>query len=195
MNALVHEAARIYCEEQLTDYGQAKRKAVQRLGGSARELPDNAQIQQAVIEYQRLFGGEPYRTHLRRMRETALRMLKWLADFSPRLAGAAVSGAVTPAHRVQLHLFADKPESLDLFLHDHGAQFEQGERSYRYPDGREAKIPLACFEVSGIGVDAAVFAEDERHRPPLNPADGLAFRRLAPTEVEALLHVRQDGVL
>lgn len=186
-SALAQEAARIICEELITDYGLAKRKAAERLGGGRQEMPENLQIQQAILEYQRLFGGEAYADHLRRMRETAVRMMRWLAEFSPRLVGACVSGAVTRAHRVQLHLFADKAEMLDIFLHDHGVHFEQGERHYRYRDGREARVPLASFEVDGIGVDAAVFAEGELRKPPINPADGAAFRRLSLAEAEPLL--------
>lgn len=184
--AIAQETARIVCEELITDYGQAKRKALQRLGIDAHDMPENAEVQQAVIEYQRLFGGAPYADHLQKMRATAVLMLRWLSEFSPCLVGATISGAVTRAHRVQLHLFADKPEMLDIFLHNHGVAFEQGERSYRYPNHREAKIFLACFEVNGMGVDAAVFPEGEMKKPPVNPTDGLLFKRLSLAEAETL---------
>lgn len=183
---IAQEAARIICEELITDYGHAKRKAAERTGAGTREMPENALIQQAVIEYQQLFGGDAYLAHLQKMRATAVQMLGWLAPFSPCLVGATISGAVTRAHRVQLHLFADKPESLDIFLHDHGMHFDQGERGYRYRDGHEARVPLACFEVNGIGVDAAVFPEGEAKRPPVNPTDGLVFKRLTLAEAERL---------
>lgn len=186
-HAVAMEAARIVCQELVTDYGQAKKKAAQRLGlGSRAAMPENAQIHAAIVDYQRLFGGAGYLAHLQRMRLTAVKMMQWLADFSPRLVGGAVSGAVTQAHHVQLHLFADKPEMLDIFLHDHGVRFSQQERNYRYPDGAEKQIPLACFEVNGIGVDVAVFPEGEMKRPPVNPADGLPYKRLNPGEAEKL---------
>lgn len=186
--SLVQEAARILCEERLTDYRLAKQKAAERLGVSSRgNLPDNAQIQQAVIEYQRLFGGESYRSHLRRMRETALRVMKSLADFSPRLVGGAISGAVTTAHRVQLHAFADRAETIDLYLHERGIAFDEDERSYRYPDGREERVPLARLDVDGMGVDLAVFSEADSRRAPVNPADGQPFKRLDLAQAEKLL--------
>jgi hypothetical protein len=183
--AIAQEAARIICEELLTDYGLAKRKAAQRLGTSG-AMPENFSVQQAVLEYQRLFGGAGYRAHLHQMRQMAVQSMRWLGDFTPRLVGGAVSGAVTAAHRVQLHLFADQPEMLDVFLLDQGCGFEHGERSYRYPDGREVRIPIAHFDVGPAGVDAAVFPENELRRPPVNPADGRPFRRLALAEAEAL---------
>ena len=187
-HAIAQEAARVICAAQLTDYAAAKRKALERLGLPTRTaLPDNAAVQQAVLEYQRLFGGDEYHEHLRAMRTVAVRVMRLLAEFSPRLAGGAVSGAVTAAHHVQLHLFADKAEMLDVFLHERGIRFEQDERQYRYPDGSVEAIPLTCFEVDGLGVDAAVFPEGEMKRPPVNITDGQLYKRLTLDAVETLI--------
>lgn len=186
--AIAQEAARIVCEELVTDYRVAKQKAAQRLGLTARPaMPDNAEVQQAVIEYQRLFGGAEYATHLQRMREVAVRAMTLLAPFAPRLVGAVISGAVTRAHRVQLHAFSDKPETLDIFLGDRKVIFEAGDRGYRFSDGKEEQIPLVSFEVAGVGVDVVVFAEHNTRRVPVNPADGVAFRRLDLAQAEALV--------
>ena len=154
-------------------------------------LPDNATVMRAVIEYQQLFGGSQYRSHLRHMRRTALQVMRGLSDFQPRLVGAAVSGAAHAAHRVQLHVFHEKAEALDIFLHDRGLAYEAGDRRYRYADGREREIPLVSFEAEGMGVDIAVFPIDEQRRAPLNPADGLAYQRLDTAAVEALLQNTQ----
>lgn len=176
---LVHETARIFCEEALWDYRSAKLKALQRLGLPPHTaLPENACIQTAVINYQRLYGGAAYRERLRQCRETAVQALVLLAGFEPRLTGAVVSGAITPGHWVQLHGFADTPEALDFFLQDQGIPYEQGERLYRYANGNEQAAPLSRFEAGTIGVDVAMFDPDLLHRPPLSPSDGLPMRRL-----------------
>lgn len=189
-NSIVAEAARIFCEERLTDYHSAKLKAAQRLGlGAKAALPDNAQVQAAVLEYLQLFGGREYHEHLARMRAAAIRAMQLLAEFSPRLAGAAVSGAAHSAHRVQLHAVCDKAEMLEIFLHDRSIRCEQDERTYRYPRGREQRVPLVCFDAGGIGVDVAVFTGDQMRSVPLNPADGLSYRRLDLAELEALIGV------
>jgi hypothetical protein len=186
-HSLAVEAARIICEELVTDYRVAKQKAAQRLGVSGRgALPDNAEVQQAVIEHQRLFGGAEYAQRLAQMRDVAVRALRLLAPFSPRLVGGVISGAVTAAHRVQVHAFNDKPETLDIFLADRGIEFEAGDRNYRFGDGREERIPLASFEFDGVGVDVATFGESDTRRVPLNPADGAPFKRLGLEQAEAL---------
>jgi hypothetical protein len=185
--AIAKEIARLICEEQITDVRLARQKAAERHDFSLHAgQPDNAEIQQAVIEYQRLFGGEEYRERLRLMRRTAVRAMRQLGELRPRLVGGTVNGAVTAAHRVQLHAFADQPEAIDMLLHDRGVRFEEGERNYRFTDGRMQKIPLACFEIDGIGVDVAMFEDDPRRATPINPADGMPYLRLALAEAEKL---------
>jgi hypothetical protein len=185
---LAVEAARLICEERVTDYRYAKQKAAERLGlGPRNPMPDNREVEAAVLEHQRLFGGEAYRTQLRAMRESALRAMKLLAEFHPRICGGAVSGAIGGGHRVQLHAFSDAPEQIDLFLQDHGIEIRPGERRYRYADGREAQIPLACFEAGEIGIDVALFDPDEEHRPPLSPIDGRPVRRLNRDQLQRLI--------
>jgi hypothetical protein len=187
LSGIAQEAARIICEEQLTDYRLAKQKAAERLGLPFKTpLPKNADIEAAVLEYQRLFGGREYSDRVRKLRQTALQAMRLFAAFEPRLVGGAVSGAVSDAHRVQLHAFCDKPEALDAFLHDRGIVYQQDEREYRYPDGRTEVIPLVRFEAGDVGVDVAAFRQGEERRLPLSPANGEPMRRLTATEIEAL---------
>jgi len=185
--ALVREAARIFVEESLTDYGTAKRKAAERLGlGSRASLPDNARVQAEVIAYQRLFGGAAYAQRLQRMRLTAVQAMKLLSAFDPRLTGGVVTGAIGDAHRVQLHAFPDKAEMVDVFLSNRGFALKEDERDYRYSDGRIESVPLARFEAGDIGVDVALFEPGQERRAPLSPADGLPSRRLTLAQAEAL---------
>jgi hypothetical protein len=192
---LAYEAARILCEEAALDYRSAKLKAAQRLGAGNGALPDNAEIQAAVIAYQRLYGGREYAERLRALRATAVRAMRLLAEFRPRLVGAVASGAITAAHRVQLHGFGEKPEALDLFLESRGIPYRQDDRSYRYPDGSDERVPLARFEAGEVGVDVAMFADDELRRLPLAPSDGLPMKRLNLAEAEALAALSADQIL
>jgi hypothetical protein len=178
------------------DYRAAKLKAAQRLGlGGNAPLPDNARIQAAVIDYQRLFGGREYAERLRQMRNTAVQAMRLLGEFQPRLSGAAVNGAVTAAHRLQLHVFADKPEALDLFFEHRRIPYRQDDRTYRYPNGSEESVPLLRFEAGEIGVDVAMFGEDDLRRAPISPNDGLPAKRLTLAEAEVLARMEIDAIL
>ncbi|HEX4873199.1 MAG TPA: hypothetical protein VFV27_12885 [Nevskiaceae bacterium] len=193
--ALIQETARLICEEQITDYRQAKLKAAERLGIPARgALPENAVIQAAVIEYQRLFGGRAWAEHLVALRRTAVQAMRLLAAFEPRLVGAVTTGATTESQVVRLHGFADKPELLDVFLDQRGIPFESGERRYRYPDGQTAIIPTCEFTAGDIAVEMAVFPAGEQRRPPLSPHDGLPVKRLDLAAAERLAAEPVDWV-
>jgi len=181
------EAARIVCEEGITDYRLAKRKAAERLGLPANAaLPDNARVESGVIEYQRLYGGAAYVRHLQQMRTVAVQAMRLLAGFAPRLVGGTVSGAVSMSHRVQLHAFGDKVELIDVFLHDRGIPYEQDERDYRYLDGALESVPLVRFEAGEIGVDVAMFPDDTASRLPLSATNGQPVKRLTLAEAERL---------
>lgn len=185
---LIEEAARLICDEGYADYRVARQKATERLGlGRGTPLPDNRPIEAAVLDRQTLFGGEGYRTRLKAMRMTALRAMKLLAEYEPRLAGSAVSGAIGEGHRVQVHLVADQAEAVEILLHDRQIPFGQDERRYRLADGREVEVPLLRFEADGLGVDLAVFDPGTSRNPPLSQVDGKPARRLTPEQLRALL--------
>lgn len=191
---LVREAARIICEERLTDYRLAKQKASRRLGLSLHTaMPANADIQAAVLEYQQLFGGDAYDHHLRKLRRTALEAMDLLADFGPRMVGAAATGAAHDGHRLQLHCFTDSAESLDMFFLERGIEFRTGERRYRFADGRTHDIPMLSFQAGDVGVDIAIFAELGRRQVPLSPTDGQPMKRIDRDRVAALLDRDEPG--
>lgn len=188
-DSLIHEAARLICEEAVTDYRVARRKAAERLGLRLHSAGgDHSAIEAAALEWLELFGGPDYRRRLWKMRDTAVRAMRMLASFEPRLVGAVVSGAVGAAHRVQLHAFAEQAERIDIFLQDRGIPFEQDERDFRFADGTIASHPLVRFEAADVGVDIAAFMPEERRRQPLSPVDGQPMRRLTLAQAEALLH-------
>jgi hypothetical protein len=190
---LVSETARIVCEEGHTDYRLAKLKAAERLGlGSGVHLPSNAEVQQAVIEYQRLFGGREYAQRLSVLRKTAVQAMRMLEQFEPRLVGAVASGATTDANHVQLHCFADKPEAIDWLLESRGLKFDVNQRRYRYPDGKANDVPVITFMAADVGVDVAVFPERGQRSAPLSMSDGQVVRRLDLAAVELLAAEEPD---
>ena len=85
---LAQECARIMAEEGIQDFRTAKRKAAIRLAVTDKgAMPDNAEIEQALLDYQRLFHADRQAIRLRGLRETALEAMRFLAHFRPRLVG------------------------------------------------------------------------------------------------------------
>src|SRR5699024_10792637 len=123
-------AARLMQEQGIRDFQTAKRKAAQQLGLDVRDsiLPRNQEIEAALAEHQRLFERDHHSERLRAMREAALDAMAMLEDFQPRLVGSVLSGLANAYSFIHLHVFADAPETFDLFLQSHGLAYEIIER-------------------------------------------------------------------
>ncbi|CAK0779407.1 hypothetical protein CCP3SC15_640014 [Gammaproteobacteria bacterium] len=129
---IAQEAARLMEEEGISDHYAAKRKAAERLGApETRNLPRNTEVEEARSEFLRLFQADTAPGRLRTLREAALRAMELLARFQPRLVGPILSGAVGIYSDIELHLFAETPEEVSLFLDEYRIPYEQEERRIR----------------------------------------------------------------
>jgi predicted nucleotidyltransferase len=187
--ALAQEAARIMAEHGIRDFLVAKRKAAERLGvvdGPAL-LPKNREIESALAEYQRLFGGETHLEALHAQRRAALSAMRYLQEFEPRLVGAVLSGTATEHSEVQLHLFAEPAESVSLKLLDEGIPHEVTEKRVKLNPERVRAFPGVRFQMDNQPIEATVFPTDGIRQAPVSPVDGRPMRRANAFEVEALL--------
>jgi hypothetical protein len=187
--ALAQEAARIMAEHGIRDFFVAKRKAAERLGvqDGVAALPKNTEIETALAEYQRLFGRESHEESLQAQRRAALTAMRQLREFEPRLVGPVLSGTATEHSEVQLHLFADRAETVALKLIDHGIAHEVTERRVRMSAERVLAYPGLRFEVEDLAIEVTVFPTDGIRQAPVSPVDGRPMRRANTVEVEQLL--------
>lgn len=187
--ALAQEAARIMAEHGIRDFRVAKRKAAERLGvtDAGAVLPKNTEIEAALAEYQRLFGGESHVESLHAQRRAALNAMLYLREFEPRLVGAVLSGTATEHSDVQLHLFADRAESVTIKLMDEGIPHEVTEKRVKMNAERVLAYPGIRFELDHQPIEATVFPTDGIRQAPVSPVDGRPMKRANKVEVEALL--------
>ena len=186
--ALAQEAARIMAEHGIHDYLVAKRKAAERLGVTDRALlPKNTEIELALAQYQRLFGGDSHAESLQSQRRAALQAMRRLSGFQPRLVGSVLSGTATAHSDVQLHLFAERPEAVTIWLMDQGIRHEVTTRRVKMGAERVLEYPGVRFEVDGQAVEATVFPTDGIRQAPVSPVDGKPMQRAAVADLQALL--------
>jgi hypothetical protein len=152
-------------------------------------LPKNIEIEDALAEYHRLFGGTRHGETLAGQRNAALSAMRMLSDFEPRLVGAVLSGTATEHNDIQLHLFAERAESITIRLMDLGIEHEVVERRLRYGADRVVAYPGVHFEFEDHVVDATVFPLDGIRQAPVSPVDGRPMRRIDAEELEVLLEV------
>lgn len=186
--ALALEAARIMSEQGIDDYRLAKRKAAQRLGATdIAVLPKNTEIEAALAEHQRLFEADTHSSELQAARRTALRAMKLLQKFEPRLVGPVLSGTASAHSEIHLHLFAEGTEAVVMHLMEQDIPYEVAERRLRYEPERLVAYPVVRFVAGNRRIDAVVFPVDGIRQAPASPVDGRPMRRADRAELEVLL--------
>ena len=192
---LTQEAARLMVEEGIKDFGAAKRKAARRLGGShrgAKDLPTNREIQAEVELRMRMYRDTPDdRAVVRRLREVALDAMRFLSDFRPRLVGSVLAGTATEHSDVNIHLFAETPEDVEIFLHDAGIPFERATRRHQVGSEDPADYPAFAVVVDGTRVQGTIFPPEGLRQAPRSPVTRKPVERAKAVQVEALLD--EDG--
>lgn len=175
---IAQEAARLVVETGLHDYAQAKQKAAAHLHAKqTRNLPTNQEIEQAIIDHQRLFNAEQQARVLRELRQQAIEAMRLLEKFTPQLVGPVLTGSADRHSPVILHLFAPTAEEVGLFLREYNIPYELNERLLKFPDGRSEGFPFYLFIAGETCIELAVFPERSLHHPPLSPVDGKPYKR------------------
>ncbi|HHJ12806.1 MAG TPA: hypothetical protein ENJ79_00280 [Gammaproteobacteria bacterium] len=185
---IAQEAARLIAEQGMTDFYAAKRKAARQLGApDSHSMPRNREIEQALAEYQRLFQADSQATHLKALREAACQAMRFLHRFSPRLVGSVLSGTAGSHSDINLHLFADTPEQVALFLMEAHIPYDDGLRRMRLGRDRQVEFPVFGFRAGDFSVELMVFPRDGSREAPRSPVDGRPMKRASLAELEALL--------
>ena len=192
---IAQECARIMLDEGVRDYAAAKRKATQRLMVDGRaNLPSNLEIEAAMLERRRLFADADELAELQELREAALKVMRRLEGFEPRLVGAALKGTAGVGARATLHVFADTPEELLFALMERGLRYREAERIQRIAGGQQ-NLPSVLLQIGAAEVELVVFPLDGLRQAPPSPVDGRPMRRADVGEVAVLVEARLADIL
>jgi len=185
---VAQEAARIIVNQGIRDYGLAKKKAAERLGFTTRgSLPGNAEIERAVGEHLQIFAGESHADWLRSLRLAALSAMELLSSFAPRLVGPVLHGTADMNAAVNLHVFADSPESVAYSLQDRGINYRAYERRLKSRRDRTETYAGYEFHHGEAAVQATVFPVDGIRQAPISPVDGRPMKRADARALRELL--------
>jgi hypothetical protein len=179
---LAQAAARLIAEHGIADWSAAKRKAARELGLPERAaLPGDDEIEDALVEYQALFGGERHRAMLRMRRTEAVVWLRNLARFDARLVGAVAEGWATEHSDIRIELCADDSKAVELALLNAGVD-------YRTMPTRSADDAHEfCVDTPRGGVRLSTRTPGAMRARPRRDRHGREVARLDAEAVEALL--------
>jgi hypothetical protein len=185
---VAQEAARIIVDHGVRDYRLAKQKAAERLGVVGRgSLPRNSEIEAAVAEHLKIFGGDSHADQLRLMRVAALSAMEVLASFTPRLVGPVLVGTADENSAVNLHVFADSAEAVAMELADIGINYRSYERRLKSRRGQIEMYAGFEFHHGHNEIQATVFPVDGIRQAPISPVDGKPMKRADSNTVQRLV--------
>lgn len=156
-------AAKFIAEEG-AEYGAAKRRAVKQLLGNQKSngniLPDNAQIEQQVREYQALFFAESQPARLLHLRQLAVMLMQELTPFNPYIIGAVLNGTAGEHSDIYLQLYTDNSKDVAIYLLNLGVDYEVSEHQGK----RGEALETLSFIYKNEGVHLLVHdIDDLRH--------------------------------
>lgn len=177
---LAHAAARLIAEDGM-EYGLAKKKAARQLGLPANfPLPGNAEVEEAVRDYQAIYQEEEQAERLAWLREAAVFLMRRLERFSPWLTGSVLEGTATRHSRIDILLFPDSAKEVEIFLLDQGIPFHHG------TPRNERVEALLVIDDEALPANLIVLPPREE-RVNVKGADGRIRPRAKAAAVEALL--------
>ncbi|HXE56219.1 MAG TPA: hypothetical protein VN541_24545, partial [Tepidisphaeraceae bacterium] len=120
-------AARLMYEREESEYFTAKRKAARRLRVEYRfrpkDLPSNREIRDQIQALANLYEGDKRQERLCDMRLAALRMMRLLSAFRPKLLGSTLTGHIRKGSDIDIHIFSDHPSAVTTVLEEENLPF------------------------------------------------------------------------
>lgn len=178
-----------------SEYFTAKRKAAKRLCRDRvkpQDLPSNAEIRDQIQTFARIHEGDRRTEHLRAMRLQALRLMRLLRAFRPRLIGSVMTGHVRKGSDIDIHVFTDNIGLITDRLEQEGFQFDLEQK--QIVKQQEARVFTHLHVYDRFNFELTVYAEDKAHYVFKSSITGKAIERASIRELEELLQCEYPGI-
>jgi predicted HD phosphohydrolase/predicted nucleotidyltransferase len=182
------EAARLMYDRRESEYYRAKMKAARRICQGwvkPADLPSNAEIRDEIQSLARLYEGQQRTDNLRDMRLEALRMMRFLRRYRPRLIGSVMTGHIRQGSDIDLHVFSDSIEGVTGALDAEGFVYDV-ERKRVQKHGEE-RIFTHVHVQDRFPFELTIYAADKAHYVFKSSVTGKGIERASIAELEALL--------
>ncbi len=182
------EAARLMYAREEAEYFRAKMKAARRIySGQFKpsDLPSNREIRDQIQEMARIHEGHRRTENLREMRLEALRMMRILRLFRPRLIGSTLTGHVRQGSDIDLHVFSDSVESVTGVLESEGIVYDVERKRVRKQG--EENVYTHVHIQDHFTFELTLYPANKAHYVFKSSITGKAIERASIAELEQLL--------
>lgn len=189
-------AARLMYAREESEYFTAKRKAARQLGVEYRyhpgDLPSNAEIRDQIAALAQLYEGDRRQENLQDMRLEALRLMRLLDAFHPRLIGSVLTGHVRKGSDIDLHVFSDHPSAITTVLEEHRMQFSIEKK--RVIKQNEERVFTHIHVSDRFSFELTLYGTDKINYPFKSSITGRLIERASIAELEMLLREENPDI-
>jgi hypothetical protein len=189
------EAARLMYERVESEYYTSKRKAAKQLcrkGIKPEDLPSNAEIREQIQHFARIHEGDRRTENLCDMRLEALRLMRLLRSFRPRLIGSVMTGHIRKGSDIDIHVFTDGVGLVTDLLENEGFQFDVERK--QVVKHQEARVFTHIHIYDRFNFEVTVYPEDKAHYVFKSSVTGKAIERASIRELEELIEKEYPGI-
>lgn len=189
-------AARLMYERQESEYFTAKRKAARTLGLEYRhhpgDLPSNRELRDQIQCLAQFYEGDARTQDIRAMRLEALRMMRLLSAFRPKLIGSVLTGHVRQGSDIDLHVFSNHLSSVTTVLEEQNLRFDVQKK--RVLKLNEERIFTHIHIHDRFSFELTLYAESQASYVFKSSITGGPIERASIAELEQLLQREEPGL-
>lgn len=182
-------AAQMMYQRTESEYFTAKRKAARQLGVEYRyrptDLPSNREIRDQIQAMARMHEGPKRLEKLHDMRLEALRLMRHLALFRPRIIGSVWTGHVRSGSDIDIHVFTDSVSLVTDILDGLGLPHEVELK--RIVKHGEERVFTHIHVPDRYNYELTLYPADKAHYVFKSSITGKAIERASIAELEAAL--------
>ncbi len=175
-------------DRQESEYYRAKLKAARHVCHGwvkPRDLPSNAEIRDQIQHLARTLEGSSHADRLQEMRFEALRLMRVLQRFRPRLIGSVLTGHVRQGSDIDLHVFADRLEAVTAELDYHGLRYSTQTKAITKQG--EQRIYRHVHVLDRYPFELTVYPEKMISHPFISSITGKSIEKASIAELEQFL--------
>ena len=185
---IVFEAARLMYHRYETEYYRAKMKAARKICQGwvkPSDLPSNREIRAEIQRFAYLHEGDSRHENLLDMRIEALRMLRLLRSFKPRIIGSTLTGHIRQGSDIDIHVFSSSVEAVVGVLDYEGMVYDVEHKRVRKHG--EERIFTHIHIQDRFPVELTLYPPDKAHYIFKSSITGKGIERASLAEFENLL--------
>lgn len=185
---IVFEAARLMYSRQETEYYRAKMKAARKVCQGwvkPADLPSNWEIRNEIQRFAYLYEGDQRGANLCEMRIEALRYMRLLQPWKPKLIGSTLTGFIRQGSDIDVHVFSNSVEAIVSVLDEEGVEYDVEMKQVRKHG--EERVFTHVHIRDRFPVELTVYPPDKAHYVFKSSVTGKAMERATLPEFEQFL--------